>query len=442
MKEKLLFNTTLLAVSGLICRLIGFFYRIFLSQAIGAEGLGNYQLIVPLYQLCYAVSTAGIETALSRSVASALAKKDEKTAVFSFLSALVLSFSIALILSILLSTHAELLALNLLKDSQCTPLLKLSAYTLPFGALHGCVIGWFIGKKKAQIPAFMQLLEELLRFSASWFCYLYLIRHGKIPTAQIAITGLLFSEIFSVLLSLFFLVAEKDASLSQKATSHMLRHMKALTADALPLTLNKIALHLLHSAESILIPLSLIKYGMTQTEALKTLGTISGMVLPLVLFPTALIYPLSSVLLPAISEQYAVKNHKFLRQLVQKALFFTLLTGTVFMIFFVLAGNLLSQFLYKDPVAGSYTVSLSIICPFLFCDIILACIMNGLGKTFLCFLINLSNMILRLCCVCFLVPHTGIRGYLSVLIGGELLCALISFFVIYKLIFQKQPIDK
>lgn len=41
----LLTGTLLLTISGLISRIIGFFYRIFLSQTIGAEGVGIYQLI-------------------------------------------------------------------------------------------------------------------------------------------------------------------------------------------------------------------------------------------------------------------------------------------------------------------------------------------------------------------------------------------------------------
>ena len=80
MKEKLIFGTILLTGSGLICRLIGFLYRIFLSKAIGAEGMGIYQLILPIYYLSYAISTAGIQTSLSRLVAAATAKKEHTKA--------------------------------------------------------------------------------------------------------------------------------------------------------------------------------------------------------------------------------------------------------------------------------------------------------------------------------------------------------------------------
>ena len=38
-----------MGVTGFITRIIGFFYRIFLSNALGARLLGIYQLIFPVY---------------------------------------------------------------------------------------------------------------------------------------------------------------------------------------------------------------------------------------------------------------------------------------------------------------------------------------------------------------------------------------------------------
>ena len=45
----LLLGTMLLTATGLASRIIGFFYRIFLSHTIGAHGMGIYQLIFPVF---------------------------------------------------------------------------------------------------------------------------------------------------------------------------------------------------------------------------------------------------------------------------------------------------------------------------------------------------------------------------------------------------------
>lgn len=48
-KHPVLTGTAILTCAGILSRLIGFFYRIFLSRTIGAQGLGIYQMIFPVY---------------------------------------------------------------------------------------------------------------------------------------------------------------------------------------------------------------------------------------------------------------------------------------------------------------------------------------------------------------------------------------------------------
>ena len=66
LKNKLISGTLLLTLTGILSRIIGFYYKIFLSRSIGAEGLGIYQLIFPVFALIISISAVGIQTALSR----------------------------------------------------------------------------------------------------------------------------------------------------------------------------------------------------------------------------------------------------------------------------------------------------------------------------------------------------------------------------------------
>ena len=72
--SKMLFikGTLLLTFTGLLSRLLGFFYRIFLSHTIGAHGLGLFQLVLPLQLLVMAVCASGIQSAISRLTATSL----------------------------------------------------------------------------------------------------------------------------------------------------------------------------------------------------------------------------------------------------------------------------------------------------------------------------------------------------------------------------------
>lgn len=437
MKQKLILGTAILTLSGILCRLIGFFYRIFLARTIGAEGMGIYQLILPVYHLCYAISTAGIQTALSRSVAASIAKKEYNKALYTFFVGTLLSFLISLCLLFFINKNASFYSSNILDDVRCIPLLKLTSYALPFGALHGCIMGWFMGQKQVHIPAGMQVLEELTRLGVTYACYHILLVHDQPPTPSIAVIGLFCGEIVSVLFSFIVILRSKVPHLAAPEKRFYISATKELLVISFPLTINRIALNLLHSVEAVLIPYSLQKFNMSRTVALETLGTVTGMALPLVLFPTAIINALSTILLPTISENQALRRIQHIRSLIKRTSFYALSLGIICSFIFAVSGKWIGSFLYKSTDAGQYIVLLSLICPFLFLDIVLASIMNGLGKTFLCFSVNFFNMCFRITMIYLLVPNIGITGYLAGLILGEILCCILSLFILYRLIFSK-----
>ena len=65
----------ILIIFNLICKAIGALYRIPLAGILGGEGMGQYQLVFPLYSLILTVSTSGIPVAISKMVAEFNAKK-------------------------------------------------------------------------------------------------------------------------------------------------------------------------------------------------------------------------------------------------------------------------------------------------------------------------------------------------------------------------------
>ena len=59
-------GAAILAVSGIICKVVGAVYRIPLSNMIGQEGMGNYQMVYPVYSLLLVLSTSGLPIAISK----------------------------------------------------------------------------------------------------------------------------------------------------------------------------------------------------------------------------------------------------------------------------------------------------------------------------------------------------------------------------------------
>ena len=64
--KPLLTGTLNLTLAGFLSRLIGFFYRAFLSQTFGEEGMGIYQLLAPVMALSFYLTAACIQTAISK----------------------------------------------------------------------------------------------------------------------------------------------------------------------------------------------------------------------------------------------------------------------------------------------------------------------------------------------------------------------------------------
>ena len=162
-RKEFIKGTLLLTGAGLFCRVLGFFYRIYMSRTIGAEGLGLYNMIHPLFSIAFAVCAGSIQTALSQYVA---ANRERGRPVF--LCGLFLSFSLSLIPVLLLCKGKIFLASYILSEPQATRYLPVLAVSVPFACLHACINGYYYGMNKAHIPSFSQIAEQVIRMIAVW----------------------------------------------------------------------------------------------------------------------------------------------------------------------------------------------------------------------------------------------------------------------------------
>lgn len=163
LKRTIIRGTFILTLTGFATRLMGFFYRVFLSQAFGEEGVGIYQLIFPIYALCFSLSSAGIQTALSRCVAEKTTLGKHKEARELLYTSIAITFTVSCIITIFLQKYAGFISAAFLKDQRCAPLLIILSYAFPFAAVHSSICGYYFGLKKTGIPAVSQLLEQTAR---------------------------------------------------------------------------------------------------------------------------------------------------------------------------------------------------------------------------------------------------------------------------------------
>lgn len=431
-KHAIIKGTFILTATGFATRLMGFFYRIFLSHTFGEEGVGLYQLIFPIYALCFSITCAGIELALSRCVAAKITKGQKKDARELLYTSLILTVSFSCIAVICLQRYAAFLSAVFLKDDRCTELLIIMSYAFPFAAVHSCITGYYLGRKETGVPAVSQLIEQAARILSVFLIYQFaLIQSGK-PGIIIAAAGLIIGEMASSIYSLRKI--RKGSLLSpvpRLKISSFFKHGKELLILSCPLTANRVLLNILQSIESISIPLRLQMYGMLRGDALGTYGVLTGMALPCILFPSAVTNSVSTMLLPTVAEIQALNNKKEMSSVIQKSVYCCIFLGSISCVFLLCFGDWIGTFLFHSALAGKFITAMSFICPFLYTNNTLISIINGIGKTYLSFTINSASLAIRIASVFFFIPVYGIFGYLWGLLASQIFIFFVCLGYVY-----------
>ncbi len=443
-KNPIILGTILLSFSGLICRGIGFFYRLFISQAFGEEAMGIFQLTSPVLMLAFSLTCAGTQTAISRYTASCLGMKNESLARKFLLTGCIFSLSLASLYSIIVFCQAENISIHFLQEERCAPLLRICALSFPFSALHSCFNGYFYGKKNTKIPSFTQIIEQLIRVGSVFFLYLFFLQQDKIPTITLTCVGMVLGETASFLISfLYYLLTyskensgaaatpskynQADVFLKTQTTNTYNRTLHVawqLLTFSLPLTFNRVIINLLQSYEAVSIPQHLREFGYSDKTALSIYGVLTGMALSLIMFPSTFAHSVSVLLLPTVSEASSEKKYYRIKNTIQKSIFFSLILGFLCTFFFLFFGNFCGTLLFDSLLAGTFICQLSFLCPFLYLHITLGSILNGLKKIKTTLFINIFSLLIRLFFIIRFIPLYGIKGYLWGLLLSELLSSL------------------
>lgn len=436
-KNPLIKGTIILTLAGFISKFCGFALRIFLSRFLGAEGLGIYQLIFPVYMLGIVVSSYGIQTAISRFVAAAPGECPKEQSAY-LKAGTLLSLCPSLFLAFGIYYFAPEISLFLLNEKRCIPLLQVGAFCIPLEAVHICINGFYYGQKKTAVPAFSQFMEQTMRIAGVLFLFTVTEKNNLTFTPVYAIAGNLIGDIASILFgfsALSFTLHTKKVS--QKTVTPYPVICRKILGVAFPLTCNQTVVHIFHSVETILIPTMLQNFGYSNSAALSIYGVLTGMALPLIMFPSTITNAFAVLLLPAISEAEALGNRKQVLSVSRGAVSICTILGIFSTGFFLVLGQDAGMILYDNEQVGGCLRILGFLCPFLFLNVTLSSILNGLGKAAVVFRNNMIALGIRILFILFAIPNLGIKGYFL----GFLVSSIITTFLLFcALRFLKTPL--
>lgn len=433
-------GTLILSAASILSRIIGFIYRIYLADILGEKLLGTYQLIFPIYVLCFTIYGAGMQSAISQVTATFsgrpdtsvddktskhLKLKNNLTSNNILLTGIIISLTLALSLSAIINLNSNWIACHILMVPDCDIYLKLLTYLFPFCSVSACICGFQYGLENAKPPAIAGIIEQFTRI-----LFVFIVQgffSDKEICCQIAVYGLTVGEFFGFIYNIYSL---KNKTLTKRKNKISFNEsFKVLFPVFISLTSIKLTISLLHSVESIFIPAALVKYGYTTNEALSVYGIYSGMAMPFILFPATITMAISTMLLPAVSKAHSSGNKKQIKKLIRRTSYFCLVTGMSATVFFLLFGNTCANLFFHNELAGRYLTILSFLCPFLYLNMTYSSILNGLGKPHMTFVITVICTLIKILSLIFFVPDYGMIAYIfASLVSEILLCVMLKHY--------------
>ena len=439
LKNTVIKGTMVLTITGIATPLIGFYNTIFLADLIGAKELGIYQLIFPLYMLTFAISTQGFQLALTKLISHYRARDHIQTMHSFFKSAFYISFSIAIMITILMYQFSPWICIHILHSTDCIPCIRIISLCVPIISIKGCIYGYLLGLERSDIAGAAQLIEQAAKILGLMFMSTYIIKTATYDAA-FASWGIIIGESVSCVFCIFafFNIILKERNFVHDSYNRLPDPLlqrtvyRLLLKDGIPLTFSRFGVTGLQSMESILIPAMLMFFYHNKDTSLELYGIFTGMAFPFIMFPATITNSLSIMLLPVVSSANATLDYSYVKHLAEKSLYFCLIIGIFSTFVFFIFGMDIGVLIFHSEQTGRYLFMLSFLCPFIYIATTMSSILNGLGMASSNLFYFIIATGIRIVFIIFFIPHFGMQGYLWGLLASYLFLTAMSCFSIHK----------
>ena len=285
-RQSFIKGAIIISLGGFISKLLGALYRIPLTNFLGGEGMGIYQMVYPLYCILLTVSASGIPTGIARLISSGSAINAEK-------QAFRLYGTIGVVGTIIMFMLSSPLAVL-----QTEPSIRLSCIMLCpsvfFVSILSIVRGYFQGKGNMYPTAVTEISEQLIKVALG--CLLAYIFRSDMPLAVAStLFAVTLSEVLSTAIALIWYYKSRGR---QPLFRQPQAPYSSILKYTVPLTFTSIALPVSQLLESI-VAVRLLKELTPGATALY--GIFSGCAVTIINLPASITYGLAAASVPQIS---------------------------------------------------------------------------------------------------------------------------------------------
>ncbi len=361
-KQSFFVGALLLAISGIICKILGAIYKIPLTNILGSQGMGVYYLIFPIYAFLLTLTSSSFTTAISRQVSNLVAEKQTLLAYKTFKASLLLLACLGSGAGVLLACFSRVIAT--LQGLENAFICYLSVAPSIFLVAISCAFkGYFQGLQNMTPTATSQVVGQLCKLSMGFLFAKILSAKGVIFGAIGALLGVTIAEgITALFFVIYFFIfkkknqtyfnfsnaEEKEKEISQK---YIIKH---IFKTAIPFTLSSVILPMSMVIDSFLIVNILKSMHFDKLFATSLLGLNSGVVNTLVSLPSTLSVAVCMSIVPYITFSLSKKDFEGINKKTSLAIKLTMLVSLPCVFIFVLFSPYILKVLYSSTFSSIY----------------------------------------------------------------------------------------
>ena len=443
-KTTFLMNVITIVFSQLVVKLLGFAYRMVITNIDGFGDIGNgyYNFGFQIYTLLLAISSIGIPNAVSKLVSERVALNDFKSALRIFKIALFLFFGVGLFFSGIMFFGAEFIATYIFDTPASKYTIMVLSPAVVFVSVSSVIRGFFAGQQNMQATNTSQILEQFLKSLSTILIVISMV--GSKPEFMAA--GATLATTLSTFLScvyLFGFYAANKKSLHEKFISAPEMKLKGSSASvikkillvSIPISLGAVVASLNRMIDIVTVVRG-IKIALSESftdasllskEAVRLSGILSKTDV-LVNLPLALNTAFSTVLVPTVAGALAVKDYNTARQKVSLSFLISSVIALPCTVGYIALSSPILKMIY--PNASDGAVLFAMIAPTVFFSAMSQTMygsLQGMGKIFTPALSVLLGGITKLLLNIILIPIPSINIYGAPV--GSVACQAVAFFV-------------
>ena len=313
--NKILKGTAVLAIAGIVVKVLGAIFKIPLNALIGAEGLAYYGYAYPLYSLFIVIATAGIPVAISRLVSEKVAVNDYENAQRVFKISRVLMFVIGFISFLICYFGADFMAEHVYKDPGALLPIKAIAPALIFVPVMSSYRGYFQGRQNMNPTAISQFVEQIVRVAVGLVAALLLLDLGLDASAAGATFGATVGAVGGLAVMMLIYHFNKkaigyhlDHSAHNNVQESAMNIVKQILLIAVPITIGASIVPIISFADSAIVTRRLLDAGFSVEEARILWGELSGYCTTMIGLPQVVTQGIAVAMVPAVAAAFKLGN--------------------------------------------------------------------------------------------------------------------------------------